>query len=427
MVDYHDLHSITPCQCPRCRGERASNYSGGGSNSPSKYGYGSSRGGNGKKAAIVAIAVVVVVAIGGMYFVNPMDILGRFLPESDRPPAVTTTDDQQELSDVSDSDGDPSEVFLTSEEPPTTTEETQIEEITPLLETNIVLIGRDVTTLDVEVPTGNFEYLQGTIIPEGDTAVDVSWTHAGHKIEYTVFGIGSQPAIEHNRDVRLAVDGGDKVSLLIKSSDAVPARGFSKEVQLYLYVSRLVTIETSAAVPVAGAAGVETTQVSKSSGVGRDIDADALALEVHRLVNERRVENGLSPLQWDRELAIIALRHSEDMAARDYFSHDTPEGLDPTDRADARGYSCFKDYGSYYTIGIAENLFQHWTYDYITYINGIPFHTWNSMGKVADDVVDGWMKSPGHRQNILTAEYDREGVGVAIASNDKIYLTQNFC
>jgi uncharacterized protein YkwD len=37
------------------------------------------------------------------------------------------------------------------------------------------------------------------------------------------------------------------------------------------------------------------------------------------------------------------------------------------------------------------------------------------------------MKSPGHRANILTARLTHEGIGLAVAPDMKIYVTQNFC
>ncbi|MBI4181526.1 MAG: hypothetical protein HY520_00985 [Candidatus Aenigmarchaeota archaeon] len=37
------------------------------------------------------------------------------------------------------------------------------------------------------------------------------------------------------------------------------------------------------------------------------------------------------------------------------------------------------------------------------------------------------MSSPGHRKNILTATYDKEGVGVAGSSDGNVLITQGFC
>jgi len=37
------------------------------------------------------------------------------------------------------------------------------------------------------------------------------------------------------------------------------------------------------------------------------------------------------------------------------------------------------------------------------------------------------MNIPGHRKNILTSTYDKEGMGIAIGSDGKVLITQNFC
>jgi uncharacterized protein YkwD len=115
------------------------------------------------------------------------------------------------------------------------------------------------------------------------------------------------------------------------------------------------------------------------------------------------------------------------MARNNYFEHDNLGGLGPTERGAQAGYSCYKNYGSYYTTGIAENIYQNNLYDSITYYNGIPSYDWNTQEEIAQSTVSGWMKSPGHKRNILDSTYDREGIGVAVASDDKVYITQDFC
>lgn len=158
------------------------------------------------------------------------------------------------------------------------------------------------------------------------------------------------------------------------------------------------------------------------------IDKSELEITVHQLTNQYRIQNGLNSLSWDDELSKIARSHSQDMALRGYFSHDTPEGRDPTDRGASQGYKCEKIVGYIMYIGIAENIFQNNLYHTIWYTNGVPTsYDWNSLDDIAQTTVDGWMNSTGHRKNILTETFDREGIGVEIASNDKVYITQNFC
>lgn len=166
----------------------------------------------------------------------------------------------------------------------------------------------------------------------------------------------------------------------------------------------------------------------KSSGITQpDIDLQQLAERVHALINATRSKNGLSPLALDPKITTIAQIHSVDMARFDYFDHDNLQGLDATARGAAVGYDCIKHYGGYYTFGLAENIYQAWLYSSTTYINGLPIRDWNSQEELAVIAVQGWMDSPGHRENILTDTYDRTGVGVAVAQDGKIYITQNFC
>ncbi|AOY80643.2 CAP domain-containing protein [Moorena producens JHB] len=124
----------------------------------------------------------------------------------------------------------------------------------------------------------------------------------------------------------------------------------------------------------------------------------------------------------------MARNHSQDMAKIKFFSHQTPEGKSPTDRAIAAGYTCRKNYGSYYTHGIAENIYMSHLYRSIIYYNGVPAYNWMTQGEIANSTVAGWMSSPGHRKNILTATYDREGIGVAVSKErNEVYITKNFC
>lgn len=134
---------------------------------------------------------------------------------------------------------------------------------------------------------------------------------------------------------------------------------------------------------------------------------------IYDMTNKHRKAAGLPPLERVPKVDAIARHHSQDMSRRNYFSHDTPEGLDPTDRAERAGYDCTADHGSHYTHGLAENIFWH---------SG----DWYGAERLADKIMDWWMNSPGHRQNIMNPDYDRIGVGVAIGAG-AVYATQNFC
>jgi len=123
----------------------------------------------------------------------------------------------------------------------------------------------------------------------------------------------------------------------------------------------------------------------------------SIAAEVLRLTNEQRAANGCRPLVADTTLTAVAQAHSADMAARDYFSHDSLGGLSPFDRMDAAGYRF---------TAAAENI-----------AAGQP---------TPASVVTAWMNSAGHRANILNCGYREIGIGYATGGSYGTYWTQDF-
>lgn len=112
-----------------------------------------------------------------------------------------------------------------------------------------------------------------------------------------------------------------------------------------------------------------------------------------QLVNDIRADAGCSPVSVDERLTQSASAHSADMSARNYFSHSSPEGESFANRASQAGYP---------SPG-AENIAQG-------YSN-------------AEAAMDGWMKSEGHRKNILNCSLTTMGVGVEA---NGWYWTQDF-
>ena len=152
-----------------------------------------------------------------------------------------------------------------------------------------------------------------------------------------------------------------------------------------------------------------------------------LERRIHDLINDRRTAAGLLPLGVDERLIRIARGHSEDMATRGFFDHINAQGEDPTARGKHAGYDCRKQIDkSSFREGLAENLSDVPRVSRIETIGTHTTYDWNTADEVARLAVDGWMKSRGHRDNILGRTFTESGVGVAIASKD-IYITQLFC
>jgi uncharacterized protein YkwD len=121
------------------------------------------------------------------------------------------------------------------------------------------------------------------------------------------------------------------------------------------------------------------------------------------LTNQQRNRQKLRQFEPSPPLADVARAHSRDMLARDFFSHGNPEGLNPKDRVVKAGLR-FRL--------VAENIYST--------ENGT-----TDAAEAASRIVTGWMKSPGHRRNILDPALEVLGVGVAV-SETRILATQLF-
>jgi uncharacterized YkwD family protein len=107
----------------------------------------------------------------------------------------------------------------------------------------------------------------------------------------------------------------------------------------------------------------------------------SFANEVAALVNQERAKAGLKPLKLDSNLSAMALDKAKDMEKNNYFDHISPTYGSPFDMMDK--------YGINYAYA-GENI---------------------AMGQRSpQQVMNDWMNSTGHRQNILNPHYDTIGV-----------------
>jgi uncharacterized protein YkwD len=135
--------------------------------------------------------------------------------------------------------------------------------------------------------------------------------------------------------------------------------------------------------------------------------------EILVLTNQRRAAGATcgdqtfgpaGPLTTDPILRTAAREHSQDMGARNYFEHVSPDGRSPADRMHAAGWA-----GR--TAG--ENIFAGER---------------NGGTLSAAEVVEGWMHSPGHCSNIMNPRFKTIGVGYASTPHSRLgnYWTQDF-
>ncbi len=104
--------------------------------------------------------------------------------------------------------------------------------------------------------------------------------------------------------------------------------------------------------------------------------------EMFALVNIEREKQNLNELVFDGRLSEVGRKHCRDMFERGYFSHHTPEGLSPFDRMASADIS--------YSFA-GENL---------------------ALAPSTQLAHEGLMRSPGHRENILSSSFGRVGIGV---------------
>jgi uncharacterized protein YkwD len=177
---------------------------------------------------------------------------------------------------------------------------------------------------------------------------------------------------------------------------------------------------------IAGTAQSKERDALSDRSSRSDIDITQLEKKIHDLVNKERAKRGLSVLSWDNSLHKVAKNYSQDMVERNFFSHNDPDGSSFYDRYKAERIECRIRVGDTTCIG-AENIALDNLYRSYFYKNGKRFANWNTEGEIAVSVVKLWMNSKGHRANILTPYFKRQGIGVAFSDDGRVYVTENFC
>ncbi len=146
---------------------------------------------------------------------------------------------------------------------------------------------------------------------------------------------------------------------------------------------------TAFAVALALAAPLSAYQENRSP---RRTAPSQSAEEIVAAMNRERAAYGLGPLRLNTRLSLAAEDRVDDMLAKRYFAHVAPDGMQPFTWVRQRGYR--------YRI-IGENL-----------ALGYPS---------AQRIVGGWMRSPGHRENILGRSFNEVGIAVANQSPQRGY------
>lgn len=137
-------------------------------------------------------------------------------------------------------------------------------------------------------------------------------------------------------------------------------------------------------------------------------EAGAIANRVLTLVNAARSKprrcgnkshEAAPPLALSAVLTRAALKHAQDMASHSHFEHTGTDGSTPAQRVEKVGYLW---------LTVAENI--------------------AAGARTADEVVEGWLNSPGHCTNLMGPMYTQMGIAYAVEekSTAGIYWAQEF-
>ena len=139
--------------------------------------------------------------------------------------------------------------------------------------------------------------------------------------------------------------------------------------------------------------GKTNTNTNTNTNISTNTNLSADELEVFNLINQQRINNGLSALKIDNEVQRVARIKAQDMVDSNYFSHTSP------------------------TYGSPFNMLNSFKVSYKTAGENIAGNSSNS------GAVNAWMNSSGHKANILNANFNYTGIGVVNGSKyGKIYV-----
>lgn len=131
-----------------------------------------------------------------------------------------------------------------------------------------------------------------------------------------------------------------------------------------------------------------------------DVNEWEVEKEIYFEINDERYDNGLNGLNYNTGLSDAASEHSDRMADEGRLFHTSSLLSSFRDE----GVSCNR---------AAENV-------------AYTYHVGKSDAEVADRLVDMWMDSSGHRNNVLNGDYDHTGIAVTTVGPYTV-ATQNFC
>lgn len=212
-------------------------------------------------------------------------------------------------------------------------------------------------------------------------------------------------------------------------TQSVPAVQFRRTVAgpravVVVFVGFLLVTGVTAGVTAEGlAAEWAATQGAFSSDSGGGtattpepwVNETAIERQVFNFTNQYRIERGLAPVEYAPRLSAPAREHAQDMARHDFVGHRGSNGTTMTERyAGECSVPGENAGGTWY-----KRTFRTRKTDELVYLS--------NETEVARNLVGGWIRSIGHRLNMLNERWTELGVGIAVRDDGKVFAVQVFC
>ncbi len=138
---------------------------------------------------------------------------------------------------------------------------------------------------------------------------------------------------------------------------------------------------------------------------------DTIEALIFKSTNEERQKRGLNSLTLDERLQVAARQHANDMLMKRYLSHDSEDEVNKTPLR--RIYN-----SGLPVLGIGENVAENIG-------SAVPLLLKTNPDTLVKLIMEGWMKSPLHKKNILDPDFTHMGIG-SVARGEMHKVTQNF-
>ncbi len=191
----------------------------------------------------------------------------------------------------------------------------------------------------------------------------------------------------------------NKIILQFLISKSLPALLCLSVFPVLIYGQTVITRDPDKKAP-------ESTNKEKTTGaenktVTEDPELLKLEREAFDYLNGHRLKSKQKPLEWNENLAKLARKHSKEMAEKNFFSVNGPNGETIDEQVKEFGITKFTNLGRL----VAANAGQE---------------------KPVEVAIDRWISSPERRQYLFDNPWSETGVGIFIGDDGMFYLTQDF-